>query len=103
LILAVYILKRYVSVQLDREALWKSALASAITIPFLFVLESKMIKGFSVVQVFAVEILVAGFIYVGSLYVLKALNDQDFDLIRQSFPKSFSKIIDTLQSVMSRK
>jgi len=103
LILAVYILKRHVSVQLDREALWKSALASAITIPFLFVLESKMIKGFSAVQVFAVEILVAGFIYVGSLYVLKALNDQDFDLIRQSFPKSFSKIIDTLQSVMSRK
>ncbi len=103
LILAAYMLKRYVSVQLDREALWKSTLASAITIPFLFVLESRIFKGFPAVPVLAVEILVAGFIYVGSLYVLKALNDQDFDLIRQSFPKSFSKTIDTLQSVMSRK
>jgi len=103
LILATYMLKRYVSVQLDREALWKSAIASTITIPFLFVLESGIIEGFPVVQVFAVEILVAGFIYVGSLYILKALNDQDFDLIRQSFPKSFSKIFDVLQIIMTRK
>jgi stage V sporulation protein B len=103
LMIAAYILKRYVSVQLDREALWKSAIASIITIPFLFVLESRMTKGFPVAQVLAIEILVAGLIYVASLYVLKALNSQDFELLRQFFPKSFSKIIDVLQSVMSRK
>jgi len=103
LMIAAYILKKYVSVQLDREALWKSAIASIITIPFLFVLESRMTKGFPVAQVLAIEILVAGLIYVASLYVLKALNSQDFELLRQFFPKSFSKIIDVLQSVMSRK
>ena len=103
LMIAAYILKRCVSVQLDREALWKSAIASIITIPFLFVLESRMTKGFPVAQVLAIEILVAGLIYVASLYVLKALNSQDFELLRQFFPKSFSKIIDVLQSVMSRK
>jgi stage V sporulation protein B len=103
LMIAAYILKRYVSVQLDREALWKSAIASIITIPFLFVLESRMTKGFPVAQVLAIEILVAGLIYVASLYVLKALNSQDFDLLRQFLPKPFSKVIDVLQSVMSRK
>ena len=103
LLLAAYMLRKHVSVQLDREALWKSAVASIITIPFLFVLESTMTKGFPVVQVLAVEILVAGVIYLASLYALKALNGQDFELLRQSFPRSISKLIDVLQNVMTRK
>ncbi len=103
LILAAYALQRYVNVQLDREALWKSTVASTITIPFLLVMESTMTKSFPVVQVLAAEILGGGVIYLASLYTLKALNGQDFELLRQSFPKSFSKVIDVLQSVMSRK
>ena len=103
LILAAYVLRKHVSVQLDREALWKSAIASIMIIPFLFVLEFTMTKGFSVVQVLAVEALVAGLIYFASLYVLRALNGQDFELLRQSFPKSFSKVIDVLQTIMTRK
>jgi len=103
LILAVHVIRKHVNVQLNREALWKSAVASIMAIPFLFMLESTMTKQFSVVQVLAVEILVAGAIYLASLYVLKALNDQDFDLLRQFLPKPFSKVIDVLQSVMSRK
>ncbi len=103
LFLAVYVLRKHVSVQLDREALWKSTIASIATIPFLFVLESTMTKGFPVFQVLAVEILVAGFVYLASLYVLKALNDQDFELLRQSFPKPFLKFIDMLQKVTTRK
>jgi len=103
LILAAYVLRKHVSVQLDREALWKSAVASIITTPFLLTLEFTMTKEFSVVQVLAVEVLVAGFIYLASLRVLKALNGQDFELLRQSFPKSFSKVIDVLQTIMTRK
>lgn len=103
LILAAYMLRRYVNVQLDGEALWKSAVSSIITMPFLFVLESTMAKRFPAFQVLAIEILTAGFIYLASLYVLKALNGQDFELLRQSFPKSLSKFIYVLQNIMTRK
>ncbi len=102
LLLAVSMLRKYVSVQLDREALWKSAVASMLCVPVLFVLESAMTKSFPVVQVLAAEILAAGAVYLASLYVLKALNGQDFELLRQYFPKSFSKLIDGLQKIMTR-
>ncbi len=103
LILAVYILRKYVSVQLDREALWKSAVASIATMPFLFVLELTMAGKFPAIEILAVEIPAAGFIYLVSLYVLKALNDQDFELLKQSFPKFLSKVIEGFQNVMARK
>ncbi len=102
LLLAVSMLRKYVSVQLDREALWKSAVASMLCVPVLFVLESAMTKSFPVVQVLTAEILAAGAVYLASLYVLKALNGQDFELLRQYFPKSFSKLIDGLQKIMTR-
>jgi hypothetical protein len=72
-----------------------------MTIPFLFLLEYTL-KEFSVIQVLVVEILIAGLIYLASLYLLKALNRKDFDLLRQSFPKFFSKFIDIFQKVMQR-
>jgi len=103
LTLAVYMLRKHVSVQLDREALWKSVIASIMSVPFLFVLESVMTERFPAFQVLAAEILVAGVIYLVSLYALKALNGQDFELLRQYFPKPFSKLIDGLQKIMTRK
>ena len=103
LVLGTYVLGRYVNVHLDWEALWKSTVASIITIPFLFTLESSLPKRFPSFQVLAIEILTAGFIYLASLYVLKALNSQDFELLKQSFPKSLSKFINVLQNVMTRK
>jgi O-antigen/teichoic acid export membrane protein len=103
LILAAYVLRRYVNVQLDSEALWKSTVASVVTIPFLFVLESTITKTFPVFQVLFLEILTAGLVYLASLYVLKALNGQDFELLKESFPKFLSKFIDVLQKIMIRK
>ena len=103
LTLAVHMLRKHVSVQLDREALWKSVIASIMSVPFLFVLESVMTERFPAFQVLAAEILVAGVVYLASLYALKALNGQDFELLRQYFPKPFSKLIDGLQKIMTRK
>ncbi|UCG59009.1 MAG: polysaccharide biosynthesis C-terminal domain-containing protein, partial [Phycisphaerales bacterium] len=102
LLLAVYMLGQHVRVQLDREALWKSTVAAILSVPFLFLLESIMTKSFPVVQVLTAEILAAGVVYLTSLYVLKALNGQDFELLRQYFPKSFSRLIDGLQKIMTR-
>ena len=103
LIIAAYVLRRYVKVQLDGEALWKSIVASIVTVPFLFVLESTITKTFPVVQVLFIEILTAGLVYLTSLYVLKALNAQDFELLKTSFPKFLSKFINIFQKIMTRK
>lgn len=101
LIVTIYIIRKFLKIKLDNEALWKSTVASLMTTPFLFLLEFTL-KEFSVIQVLVIELLSAGLIYVVSLYLLKALNSKDFDLLRQSFPKFFSKIIDMFQRIMQR-
>jgi O-antigen/teichoic acid export membrane protein len=101
LIVTIYIIRKFLKIELDKEALWKSTIASLMTIPFLFLLECTL-KEFSVIQVLVMEIVIAGLIYLVSLYLLKALNRKDFDLLRQSFPKFFSKIIDIFQRIMQR-
>ena len=103
LVLAGYMLQKYVKVELDGKALWKSIIASVMTVPFLLLLESVMTQRFNVVQVLVAEMLGAGLIYLASLYALKALNGQDFELLKQAFPKRFSKVIDVLQTIMTRK
>ena len=102
LTLAIYILHKYVKVQLDKEAVWKSAIASIATIPFLFALELTISTKLPTIQTLAIEILTAAAIYISSLYILKALNNQDFELLRQTFPKPLTKYVDILESIIVR-
>lgn len=102
LTLAIYVLRKHAKLQLDKEALWKSVVASAATIPFLIALESTISTRIPVTQTLTIEILVAASIYLLSLYTLKALKSQDFDLLRQSFPKFLSKYINILEKIMVR-
>jgi len=100
LILATYALRREVEVQLDREALWKSALASTATVPFLIAIESTLSVKLPTIQTLAIEVITAAGIYALSLYTLKALNSQDFELLRQTFPKPLTKYINILESII---
>lgn len=102
LTLATYTLRKEIKVQIDREALWKSALASISTIPFLFALELTISSKLPPIETLAVEIITAAGIYALSLYALKALNNQDFELLRQTFPKPLTKYIDILESIIVR-
>ena len=101
LILVIYIIRKYLNnLDIDKEALWKSILASIFFIPFLFVLQSVITKDVSIIMLFISEIIIAGLIYLGVLRFLKALNNDDFDLIIQFFPKYMSKIINFLQKII---
>jgi len=102
LTLAVYLLSKEIKIQLDKEALWKSALASTATVPFLLALELIISTKLSTTQTLAIEILTAAGIYVFSLYILKALKSQDFQLLRQALPKSLAKYIHILEGIMVR-
>lgn len=100
LMLAIYVLRRHIKVQLDKEAAWKSFVASTATIPFLIALESTLCAKIPAIQVFTIEILVAACIYLFSLYILKALNSQDFKLLRQASPRFLSKYISLLEKIL---
>jgi len=102
LTLAIYVLRKNVKLQLDKEALWKSALASTATIPVLIGLELTLSTKISTTQTLTIEILAAASIYLIGLYTLKALNSQDFELLRQTFPKFLSKYINTLEKFIVR-
>lgn len=101
--LAVYLLlKEDIKVQLNKEAILKSATASIIIMSFLIALEWRVSTKIPAIQMLAMEILTAVSIYFSSLYVLKALNNQDFELIRQAFPKSLAKHLDFLERIFVR-
>lgn len=100
--LAFYILQKKVNVQIDKEALWKSTLASTVTIPFLLILETTISKNLPVNQTLIIEILTATSTYALSLYILKALKTQDFELLRQALPKTLTKYINLIQKIMIR-
>ena len=101
-ILATWLLRKEIVVQLDKEALWKSAVASIATIPFLLMLETTLATKLPIVQTLTIEILTAVSVYAFSLYVLKALNSQDFELLRQAFPKALTKYITFLENIIVR-
>jgi stage V sporulation protein B len=103
LILATYIMRKYLgNLQIDKEAIWKSTIASVATLPFLIVLDYAITNGLPIVQLFILKILIAGLVYLLALRSLNAVNKQDFELLNQFFPKSFSKIINFLQKVIAR-
>lgn len=99
--LAFYILQKEIPVKIDKEALWKSTLASTATIPFLLILETTISKQLPVTQTLVIEVLTAASIYAFSLYMLKALKSQDFELLRQALPKPLTKYINFVEKIIA--
>jgi len=102
LVLATYALRKEIKIQLDKEALWKSALASTAFVPLLLTLELIISSRLSTTQTLAIEILTAAGIYAFALYILKALKSQDFELLRQALPKPLTKYLNILEGIIVR-
>jgi O-antigen/teichoic acid export membrane protein len=100
--LAVYLLKKELKIRLDKEALWKSALATTATIPVLLTLELAISTKLTTTQTLITELLTAAAIYLIALYILKALKKQDFELLRQAFPKPLTKYIHIIERIIVR-
>jgi len=100
--LAVYILKKELKIRLDKEALWKSTVSTMATVPFLLAIELILSPKLSTTQTLALEILTAAGIYALSIYALKALKSQDFQLLRQAFPKPLTKYINIIERIIVR-
>jgi len=102
IIIAFYLLRKEIPVKIDKEALWKSTLATIATIPFLLIFEATMSQNLSITRILIIETLTAAIIYTLSLYLLKALKNQDFELLKQALPKALTKYINFIQKIIAR-
>jgi O-antigen/teichoic acid export membrane protein len=99
--LAFYLLQKEITVQLDKEALWKATAASIAIVPFLLTFEATISKNLSITQTLIIEVLTAVTIYAFSLRILKALKSQDFELLRQALPKPLTKYINFVEKIIA--
>lgn len=101
LAMTIYLLRKSLRVGLDKESLWKSAVASIAIVPIL-ILTAHVLESLPTSLVLTLEIAVAVSVYLLLLYLLKALGHQDFELLRKTFP-SLTKYIDVAERIMVRK
>jgi len=102
LALAAYALQKEIKINLDKEALWKSAIATTATIPLLLTLELTISPRLTTTQTLILEVLTAAIIYAFALYILKALKNQDFELLKQALPKPLTKYLNILERIIVR-
>ena len=72
------------------------------TVPFLLIIELTLSTKLSTVQTLALELLTAAAIYAFSLYALKALKNQDFQLLKQALPKPLTKYLNIIERIIVR-
>ena len=99
-----YELKRNIKIELDLQSLWKGALASVTLIVPLRLFEELVSANFidSPVITVGIEILLGLVCYVSALFLLKALNKDDFRLLKQLMPRSLIKIITAFERLLIR-
>lgn len=100
--LAIYILKKEIKIRLDKEALWKSTIATTAIIPILLTIELVLSPKLTITQTLIIEILTGATIYLFALYILKALTNQDFYLLKQALPKPLTKYVNIIERIIVR-
>ncbi|RLI38173.1 hypothetical protein DRO66_02340, partial [Candidatus Bathyarchaeota archaeon] len=101
---AFYELKKNIKIELDLQSLWKGALASVSLIIPLRLFERLISANYidSPIITISIEILLGLVCYVSALFLLKALNKDDFRLLKQLMPKSLTKIITFFERLLIR-
>lgn len=102
LLLVIFALMKEIKLRVDKEALWKSIISTLATVPFLVIIELFVKTKISIFSTLVLEIFVVFGVYVFSLYSLKALNRQDFNLLRQAFPDFLGKYISFFERIVVR-
>ena len=100
--LAIYLLRKEIELQVDKEAFWKSIISTAAFVPILLIVENIFNSQLSTISMLVIEIILAAIIYLFFLYVLKALKKEDFDLIHQALPKQLNKYIRIIENKIVR-
>jgi stage V sporulation protein B len=100
LAIAIWLLRKEVTIEIDKKVLWKSIISTILFIPFLIGIELFLSKNLSTIQTFVLEIGIAAVIYVVALSFLKALKHEDFELLTQAFPKPLAKYVKIIEKII---
>jgi O-antigen/teichoic acid export membrane protein len=106
LVLSLYVLSRYVSISIDKEALLKASIASAVMVLAIFALDfvRRLFSSnyqFLVVRItqLPIYVLVGAVAYSLSLIALKAVKKSDIELIEEYLPKNLKRVVAWLERV----
>jgi O-antigen/teichoic acid export membrane protein len=105
LLLGLYILKRYVSISIDREALWKGLAACGFMVVLIFALDfvRKFFTSppyqFLVIDLYLlpIYIVVGGAAYFLSLVLLKGIKKRDVELMQEYVPRRLKPVVAILE------
>jgi len=100
LALNLYVLKRYISVSFDKEALWKSSVASALMVLVIVAVDlmRKFVSAdpyeFLVVRLhhLPVYVVIGALAYFFALVALRAVKKRDIKLVEEYLPKSLRRV-----------
>jgi len=99
-ILTIYAVKPYVRVSFDKEALWKGSLASALMVLAIFAVDLirrtfSPASGFLDISLRLLPIYIAlgGITYAVALAKLRAIKQQDMELVKGYVPKRFRQVV----------
>jgi len=95
-ILSIIALRTRIPIRFDKEAIWKSWSASIVMFVIVWIVEQIYLSPY----LLPVYILVGGATYAGSLKILKAVNKNDFQLIRNLMGKPVAPLVDVLEKVL---
>lgn len=94
-------LRSRIRVDVDFGGLWKSLLASLLVVAVLVLFENFYVTSLVSPLIVAVEIGLGLLSYILGLALLRALNVEDFQLLRQIMPKSLSKILNLFEKLLT--
>jgi O-antigen/teichoic acid export membrane protein len=101
LALGVYVVRRFVPISIDKDALWKAAAASGFMVLAIFAVDlvrrffsSADSYQFLVIQLhlLPIYVVVGAVAYVFSLVALKAIRRRDVELMQEYVPKRFTRL-----------
>lgn len=98
MLLLVWILKRKVKLAIDREALWKSLLASIIMVQALVVVQFLYYD----VSFLPIYLLVGSVVYLGMLGILKAAKEEDIKLLKSLVGRRFEFLVKPIEIILVR-
>jgi len=107
LVIGLYILKRYVPISVDREALWKASVASGFMVLAIFALDlvRKVFTSspyqFLVfrLHLLPIYVLVGGVAYFFSLVALKGIRKRDVELVQEYVPRRLKRLVALLERI----
>lgn len=95
-VLTVVVLRKHVSVEFDKEAMWKGWIAAFIMMLVVWLVEHLFFSRYLV----PLYVIVGGVVYVLALRIMKVVNEKDIQLLRDFMGERMAPLVDFLAKIV---